>query len=153
MPDTGQVPNLIQDRRKSVVWAILGAIILGAIGSGLWDMLAKPGLGTVGRLLLNIVTLGSKTIRDAAYSSAALNPTAMPVSCAYSRIALVITKPTGSVALVGSLPVDVLMKSAPAIMATKLARATLRRVSKSPAPRITFMCARPLACLKAEISS
>src|SRR2546423_480145 len=78
MPDTGQVPNLIQDRRKSVVWAILGAIILGAIGSGLWDMLAKPGLGTVGRLLLNIVTLGSKTIRDAAYSSAALNPTALP---------------------------------------------------------------------------
>src|SRR6266566_3338219 len=37
---------------------------------------------------------------------AALNPTAMPVSCAYSRIARVITKPTGSVALVSSLPVD-----------------------------------------------
>jgi len=32
------------------------------------------------------------------------------------------TNPTGNVALVGSFPVEVLMKSAPAIMATKLAR-------------------------------
>ena len=74
---------------------------------------------------------------------AGLNPTAMPVSCAYSRIARVMTKPTGSVALVGSFPVEVLMKSAPAIMATKLARATLRSVSRSPVPRMTFICAEP----------
>src|SRR5436309_3183147 len=74
---------------------------------------------------------------------AGLNPTAMPVSCAYSRIARAITKPTGSVALVGSLPVEVLMKSAPAIMATKLALATFHSVSRSPAQRITFMLAGP----------
>ena len=37
-------------------------------------------------------------------------------------------QPTGSVALIGSFPVEVLMKSAPAIIATRLARATLRNV-------------------------
>ena len=65
---------------------------------------------------------------------AGLNPTAMPVRSWYSRIARVITRPTGSVALTGSLPVEVLMKSAPAIMATRLARATLRSVPRSPVP-------------------
>ena len=72
---------------------------------------------------------------------------------AYSRIARVMTKPTGNVAFVASFPVDVLMKSAPAIMATMLARATLRSVSRSPVPRITFMCAEPQAALKVAISS
>src|SRR5439155_287318 len=62
---------------------------------------------------------------------AGLKPTAIPVSCAYSRIARVMTRLTGSVALTASLPVDVLMKSAPAIIATKLARATLRRYNES----------------------
>ena len=49
---------------------------------------------------------------------AGLNPTAIPVCCAYSRMARTITRLTGSVAFVGSLPVEVLMKSAPAIIAT-----------------------------------
>ena len=61
---------------------------------------------------------------------AGLNPTAMPVCCAYSRIARTITRLTGSVAFVASFPVEVLMKSAPAIMATTLARATLRKRQK-----------------------
>ena len=72
---------------------------------------------------------------------------------AYSRMARVMTKPTGSVALIASLPVEVLMKSAPAIMATMLARATLRSVTRSPVPRITFMCADPQAALKVATSS
>src|SRR5579859_6857529 len=48
---------------------------------------------------------------------------------------------------------EVLMKSAPAIMATMEARATLRRVSRSPVPRMTLRCAGPQACLKEAISS
>src|SRR5437762_103549 len=63
------------------------------------------------------------------------------------------TTPTGSVAFTASLPVDVLMKSAPAIMATWLARATFTRVARSPVPRITFMWASPQACRKARTSS
>src|SRR5205807_1241025 len=50
-------------------------IILGAIGSGVWDSLAKPGLSRFGRIILNTVTLGSESARDSAYSSAALDPT------------------------------------------------------------------------------
>src|SRR5467141_1236765 len=84
---------------------------------------------------------------------AGLKPTAIPVSCAYSRMARVMTRLTGSVALTVSLPVDVFMKSAPAIIATTLARATLRSVSKSPVPRITFRCAGPQAFLNAAVSS
>src|SRR5205814_749104 len=64
-----------------------------------------------------------------------------------------ITTPTGSVALTGSLPVDVLMKSAPAIIATWLARATCASVARSPLPRITFMCAGPHASRNSRISS
>src|SRR5712664_3899176 len=54
---------------------------------------------------------------------AGLKPTAISVSCAYSRIARVMTRLTGRVAFVASLPVDVLMKSAPAIIATSFHRA------------------------------
>ena len=66
---------------------------------------------------------------------AGLKPTAIPVSWAYSRMARVITNPTGRVALIDSLPVEVLMKSAPAIIATKLARATLRNVDQVARPQ------------------
>src|SRR5437773_8275793 len=63
------------------------------------------------------------------------------------------TTPTGRVAFTDSLPVDVLMKSAPAIMATWLARATFTSVARSPVPRITFMWAPPHASRKARTSS
>ena len=59
-----------------------------------------------------------------------------------------ITSETGSVAFTDSLPVEVLMKSAPAIMATQLARAMLRSVIRSPVPRIAFMCVRPASFLE-----
>ena len=84
---------------------------------------------------------------------AGLKPAAIPVRSAYSRMARTITRPTGSVAFTASFPVDVLMKSAPAIMATRLARATLRRVRRSPVPRITFRCDSPQASLNVAISS
>ncbi len=48
-------------------------------------------------------------------------------------------RPTGSVALTLSLPVEVLMKSAPAIIATIEASVTLRSVARSPVPRMTLM--------------
>jgi len=54
---------------------VLATLLLGAAGSGLWDMLFKPGLGRLGRLFLSMTTLGSHRIRDLAYESAALNPT------------------------------------------------------------------------------
>ena len=45
------------------------------------------------------------------------------------------------------------MKSAPAIIATSEARATLRRLPSSPVARIALRCAGPQAARKARISS
>ena len=84
---------------------------------------------------------------------AGLKPTFLPVFSWNARIALVITIPNGSVAFTLSLPVDVLMKSAPAIMQTWLATATLRRVASSPVARIVLRCAGPQASRKARTSS
>lgn len=50
------------------------AILIGAIGSGVWDLIAKPGLSKFGNLFLTIFTLGSNKIRDYAYSAAASDP-------------------------------------------------------------------------------
>ena len=60
---------------------------------------------------------------------------------------------TGKVALTGSLPVEVLMKSAPAIMQTRDARATLRSVPNSPVARIALTWASPQAARISFISS
>lgn len=57
---------------------IVGAVLLGVIGSTIYDLIVKPGLSTFGRFILNLLTLGSKNLQDAAYSSAALDPT--PIS-------------------------------------------------------------------------
>jgi hypothetical protein len=70
-----------------------------------------------------------------------------------SRIASSITSVTGSVAAGATLPVEVLMKSAPAAMARTLARLTLSYVSSSPVSRITLRCTSPQASLTSTISS
>ena len=51
---------------------------MGLISTGLWDLLFKPGLTHVGRVFLTVITLGSETMRDGAYASAALDPTPLP---------------------------------------------------------------------------
>ena len=84
---------------------------------------------------------------------AGLRPTSWPVRSRYSRMARAITSPTGSVALTLSFPVEVLMKSAPAIMHTRLARATFLSVPSSPVARMVLMCASPQASRMARTSS
>src|ERR1700735_5336530 len=100
-----------------------------------------------------IVAIQSSACLAVLIPPAGLNPTAMPVRSPYSRHARIITRLTGSVAFTASLPVDVLMKSVPAIIANQLARATFLRVNKSPVPRMAFMCAGPHASLNAATSS
>ncbi len=80
-------------------------------------------------------------------------PTATPVSRSKSRIASSITSPTGRVAAGCTLPVEVLMKSAPAAIANIEARRTASRVPNSPVSRITLRWAGPQASLTAAISS
>lgn len=60
---------------KPAPFTLLGVLFLGLVGSLLYDLVVKPGLSSVGRLSLSLITLGSRSLRDAAYSSAALDPT------------------------------------------------------------------------------
>ena len=57
---------------------IVGVLLLGIVGSTVYDLLVKPGITSFGRFILDVISLGSSTLRDASYSSAALDPT--PVS-------------------------------------------------------------------------
>ena len=66
---------------KPAPLTIVGVVLLGIVGSTLYDLLVKPGLSSFGRFCLDVVTLGSATARNAAYSSAALDPT--PVTSLY----------------------------------------------------------------------
>ena len=56
---------------------LFGIIIIGIIVSLLYDLVVKPGLSQFGRIILNAITFGSTTIRDYAYSQAALDPTSV----------------------------------------------------------------------------
>ncbi len=76
-----------------------------------------------------------------------------PVRSWKSRIASSMTSETGRVAAGWILPVEVLMKSAPAAMASTLARRTLSRVPSSPVSRITFSLVPLEASLTSTISS
>jgi hypothetical protein len=80
MTDTDKTGNV--DRQpfwmRQAPITIVGVLLLGVVGSTVYDLLVKPGITSFGRLLLDVITLGSATLRNAAYSSAALDPT--PVS-------------------------------------------------------------------------
>lgn len=55
---------------KSVVkWAVraLGVIVLGALGSGLWEIALKPGLVRLSYGILSLSTLGLESIRTGIY--------------------------------------------------------------------------------------
>src|ERR1035438_8726029 len=84
---------------------------------------------------------------------ATLTPTRRPVTSAKSRTAASITSATWGVAAGDTLPVEVLMKSAPDSMASHDARATLSSVDSSPVSRITLRWAGPDASRTARISS
>jgi hypothetical protein len=47
------------------------ALLVGALGSGLWDVGIKPGFQWLGRALLTAVSFGSNTFRDSIYIDAA----------------------------------------------------------------------------------
>jgi hypothetical protein len=51
--------------------AIPGALLVGALGSGLWEIGIKPAGTWIGRATLDVVTLGSSQLKDAVYLEAA----------------------------------------------------------------------------------
>ena len=56
---------------KTIIGAV-GAIVLGALGAGLWDLI-KPLFGWLWSALLTIETLGMANLRDGLYYEAASN--------------------------------------------------------------------------------
>ena len=47
-------------------------VVLGAVGSGVWEWLLKPALAGVGDVVLNIATLGVASFKDSLYKQIAL---------------------------------------------------------------------------------
>src|SRR4030043_325159 len=55
--------------KKKVLMGILLTILLGAIGSGLWDVVLKSFFNWMGRLLLTFVTLGLTSASNRIYQN------------------------------------------------------------------------------------
>lgn len=51
--------------------AVIGTILLGAIGSGVWSWLLAPSLQWIGRTVLNLASLGANSYKDAVYQQIA----------------------------------------------------------------------------------
>jgi len=63
---------------------LVGTILIGAIGSGLWEIGIKPSLIWSGQLALDIITFGSTAAKDNAYKAAALDQTSIPAARLYA---------------------------------------------------------------------
>jgi 4-hydroxybenzoate polyprenyltransferase len=60
----------IKSLSKKLLW-LLGMILIGALGSGLWEGFLKQSLMWVGTFILDIATLGLNSLRDGMYLDAA----------------------------------------------------------------------------------
>ncbi|MFO1004252.1 MAG: hypothetical protein U0936_28365 [Planctomycetaceae bacterium] len=78
---------------KHPIAILLGTILVGAIGSGLWDICAKPVLFGSARFMLDLVTFGSTAVKDSAYADAALDQTAMMSSQLYLNATSILCMP------------------------------------------------------------
>jgi hypothetical protein len=49
------------------ILTLLGALVIGALGSGIWDTLLKPMFSWLGTALLDVATLGKQSLIDGIY--------------------------------------------------------------------------------------
>jgi hypothetical protein len=57
--------------KTKIVLGVIGSLVIGALGSGLWSWMFEPVLSRVGKGILNLVTLGISSLKDNVYSTAA----------------------------------------------------------------------------------
>ena len=56
------------------IWNITAALLLGALGNGVWEALVRPGFGWAGQVMNSIASRFDSEV----FSSAALDPTPLP---------------------------------------------------------------------------
>lgn len=56
--------------KKKALW-LAGTLLVGALGSGLWEAALKPSLFWVGTFVLDVATLGLTSLRDGLYEDVA----------------------------------------------------------------------------------
>jgi len=61
----------VYSAKRRWLLGIAGTVALGAVGSGLWDVMLKPSFWWLGRWLLTIVTLGLSSVKDGIYRDVA----------------------------------------------------------------------------------
>ena len=64
--------------RARIVKTIAYALTLAVVGHALWEMVISPGVHLAGHGLRTVLTLGSETVKNAPYESAAIDPTPLP---------------------------------------------------------------------------
>ena len=75
--------NVQVGRKAAAAGALLGAVVVGVMGNAAWELLVRPGVTRLGRLIAHVMTLGSMALRNAPYASAALDPTPLPALAGY----------------------------------------------------------------------
>src|SRR3984893_5979771 len=60
---------ILPTKRQAVKWAlgITGTILLGALGSGVWQSVLGPGIHASTRWALDLASLGLKSFKDSIY--------------------------------------------------------------------------------------
>ena len=69
-------------------------MLVGAVGSGIWDVVAKPGVNWATTWCLRVITLGSVTVRDLPYASAAMNPYSLPSLLVFFFVVMAVPLPS-----------------------------------------------------------
>lgn len=90
--------NERQPAEKHWLWrhpvlVLFGTILIGSLGSGLWEIGVKPSLTWISQAVLNVITLGSTSIKDSAYAAAALDQTAAPAAYLYLLVLAFLSAP------------------------------------------------------------
>jgi hypothetical protein len=87
------------------VLALLGAIVVGALGSGIWDILFKPAFVWLGTALLDVATLGKQSLVDGIYLEVAKGRYERAGSAVYELLISVFCAVTISVPILGLISV------------------------------------------------
>ena len=86
-------------KKNAAKWAlgILGTIILGALGSGVWQWLLGPAIHAITRWTLDVASLGMRSYKDGVYQAVAIDSqsrmgaeTLFIVTMTYAMLALTV---------------------------------------------------------------